>query len=127
MWRGTLPFIEADVAKYPDDLSTWNEAWRIISKDMLGLKELRVKMVIYDDERERMRSDFAWLKDARKRWTGNGARFEALLGECARDVRGLKVFRLGVEMPWGEEVCWDVAELENRIAKAVCGPRRLTV
>lgn len=77
-------------------------------------------MLIYDDEREKLRSG-PFLKYARKRWTVDGAQFEKLLGTCSESVRGLKEFKLGVELP--EEVVWDVGALEEKIQGNVCKER----
>ena len=118
-WSGVLPFLDNKPEKSPDDLDTWKQMWTIVAEQMKGLRKLRVRMLIFDDEREMLRSG-PFLKYARKRWTVDGVQFEKLLAPCRDGVRDLEEFRLGVELPPMEEVVWDVEELERKIAKAVC-------
>ena len=118
-WSGVLPFLDNKPEKSPDDLDTWKQMWTIVAEQMKGLRKLRVRMLIFDDEREMLRSG-PFLKYARKRWTVDGVQFEKLLTPCRDGVRDLEEFRLGVELPPMEEVVWDVEELERKIAKAVC-------
>jgi hypothetical protein len=119
-WSGVLPFLENDPGKAPDDVETWVEAWKIISQTLTGLRSLCVRMSIYDDEREKVRSG-PFLKYARRRWTADGVQFEKLLEGCKEGIRGLREFSLGVELPPKEEVVWDVGELEKKIRSMVCG------
>jgi hypothetical protein len=77
-------------------------------------------MHIYDDEIEKSRTG-PFLSYARKRWTNNDVQFEKLLEDMKQDVRGLRHFRLGIDLP--EEIKWDVSVLEKKLQDTVCSPR----
>ena len=87
---------------------------------MTDLRVLKLKMLIYDDEFEKSRSG-PFLQHARKRWCTNGVQFEKILEVMKENVRGLRDFQLGIELP--EDVEWDVGELEGRLKEIVCAPR----
>lgn len=120
-WSGVLPFIERDSKKYPDDLDTWEQTWRIIGQQIKSLQTLRLRMLIYDDEEEKRRSGL-FLKYARKRWTTNEVQFENLLKPMKKHLRNLREFRLAIDLP--EDIQWNVLELESRLRKIICIPKK---
>lgn len=119
-WSGILPFLDNDTNKAPDDLKTWEDAWKIIAGKMPALRIMKLRMLIYEDEFEVNRSG-PFLQHARKRWTTNGVQFEKILEVMKENVRGLREFHLGVELP--EDIQWNIADLEDRLRETVCSPK----
>lgn len=104
--------LERDAVKAPDDLDTWERTWDIIAEKMTGLKSLKLRLALVENEGTKQ-----WLRVTRLRWTKDSDCFERMLESLRRNVRGLKDFELVIEVPEG--VTWDVKEVQEKIRKDV--------